>query len=194
MRTIGLLLAAGRGNRFGTGNKLLATFCDRPLVTHAAAAMRGAGLDALVATSVSPQVDTLLEGFHLSRPEPDDRDQSGSLRAGCRDCLALGAERILVVLADMPLITSTHLRAVVERCGAGYPSASSDGSARMPPACFPAAMVPALMALTGDRGAGALLQALPDAALVAAPPGMLKDVDRPADLADAMRWRADLAN
>jgi molybdenum cofactor cytidylyltransferase len=182
MRTVGLLLAAGQSRRFGDTDKLLAPYHGRALVSHAAEAMREAGLDGLVATVRDESVAALLEDFVLSRLGPDSLAQSGSLLAGCRDCLALRPDRILVVLGDMPHVTSEHLKAVVQRCQNGRPAASTDGSVRLPPACFPVSMASELMALSGDRGAGALLKTLPPSALVRAPAGMLKDIDLPGDL------------
>jgi CTP:molybdopterin cytidylyltransferase MocA len=52
------------------------------------------------------------------------------------------------------------------------------------PACFPAALFPALEALTGDSGAAQVLRGLPNVTLIAAPAEDLRDVDRPEDLAD----------
>ncbi|CAN0604142.1 unnamed protein product, partial [Ectocarpus sp. 12 AP-2014] len=149
------------------------------------------------------QVAELLDGFDVCRLTADGLPQSASLRAGILHQSALsphvfadglhdladglhdladGLSQILVVLGDMPLVTSDHLRAVVGRCSADSASASTDGKRRMPPACFPASMTEDLLATTGDRGAGPLLKALPEDALVEAPKGMLKDVDTVEDL------------
>ncbi|MFN3171897.1 MAG: nucleotidyltransferase family protein [Hyphomicrobiales bacterium] len=196
MTTVGLLLAAGHSRRFGEDNKLLAPYRGRPLVSHAADAMREAGLDYLIATVSDERVADLLEGFDLCRLTADGLPQSASLRAGILHQSALsphvfadrphdfadGLSQILVVLGDMPLVTSDHLRAVVDRCSADSASASTDGKRRMPPACFPRSMSEDLLATTGDRGAGPLLKTLPDDALVEAPRGMLKDVDTVEDL------------
>lgn len=196
MTTTGLLLAAGHSRRFGEDNKLLVPYRGKPLVLHAADAMRGAGLDHLIATVSDERVADLLDGFDVCRLSADGLPQSASLRTGILHWSALsphdfadgplgfadGLSQILVVLGDMPLVTSDHLRAVVARCSANSASASADGKRRMPPACFPASMTEDLLALTGDRGAGPLLKALPNEALVETPEGMLKDVDTAADL------------
>lgn len=196
MMTVGLLLAAGHSRRFGEDNKLLVPYRGKPLVSHAADAMRDAGLDHLIATVSDERVADLLDGFDICRLVADGLPQSASLRAGILHQSALsphvfadglhdfadGLSQILVVLGDMPLVTSEHLRAVVDRCSANSASASTDGKRRMPPACFPASMTEDLLAVTGDRGAGPLLKALPDEALVEAPKGMLKDIDTVEDL------------
>lgn len=189
MTTVGLLLAAGHSRRFGEDNKLLVPYRGKPLVSHAADAMRGARLDYMIAVVSDKRVAELLDGFDVCRLTADGLPQSASLRAGILHQSALsphvfadGLSQILVVLGDMPLVTSDHLLAVVDRCSANSASASTDGKRRMPPACFPASMTEDLLAATGDRGAGPLLKALPEDALVEAPKGMLKDVDTVEDL------------
>lgn len=196
MTTTGLLLAAGHSRRFGQDNKLLVPYRGKPLVLHAADAMRDTGLDHLIATVSDERVADLLHGFDVCRLTADGLPQSASLRAGILHQSALsphvfadglhdfadGLSQILVVLGDMPLVTSDHLRAVVGRCSADSASASTDGKRRMPPACFPASMTKDLLATTGDRGAGPLLKAVPEDALVEAPKSMLKDVDTVDDL------------
>jgi molybdenum cofactor cytidylyltransferase len=57
---------------------------------------------------------------------------------------------------------------------------------RAPPACWPRSLFAELRALDGDRGAGRLLQALPEAALVRAPAGCLLDIDTQEDLRRAL--------
>ena len=182
MKTIGLLLAAGHSRRFGPQNKLLADFRGKPLVAHSAEAMRNAGLDGLVAVVTDQAVADHLTGFNLVRPGEADPEQSNSLRTGVQAVLDIGGERLLIGLGDMPLVTAAHLRAVVDRCTPKRASASTDGTRRTPPACFPVSMAGALLTLYGDRGAGSLLQTLPADALVEAQASMLKDVDVVADL------------
>lgn len=193
MKTVGLVLAAGQSRRFGAPNKLLAPYAGRPLIMHAADALRGCALDALVATTADQAVQALLPDFACVEPKGNTPEQSASLRAGVRACLPFNPARILIVLADMPNITTAHLQVVVARCSEATPSASTDGTRSMPPACFPASMARQLMALDGDRGAGPLLKTLPPEALVEAPALLLKDVDVPADLAAADSPAADLA-
>jgi molybdenum cofactor cytidylyltransferase len=60
-------------------------------------------------------------------------------------------------------------------------SAELDG-APLPPALFPAALFARLEALSGDRGAGAVLRALPGRIAVPVPPAHLRDIDLRSDL------------
>jgi CTP:molybdopterin cytidylyltransferase MocA len=181
--TAAILLAAGASRRFGAEDKLLSLFRGRPLVTHAAEALRASGLAPLIAVTSNPDVATLLPGFQLVFPDRPDPEQSDSLRAGVAEARRLGAPAALVALADMPGVTPGLLRAVAARATATEAAAASDGSRALPPACFPAALFDALLATTGDRGARPLLAALPPAQRVPAPPEALRDIDTPGDLA-----------
>jgi CTP:molybdopterin cytidylyltransferase MocA len=93
---------------------------------------------------------------------------------------ALGQGRaLLVLLADMPLVTAEHLAALLAHPAAAtlYP----DGKAGVPALVGPQ-LLPHLAKLDGNTGAGPLLARYPR---VAAPPEMLLDIDRPEDLARA---------
>lgn len=182
MRRVGLVLAAGQSRRFGPGDKLLAPLSGRALCEHACATMRALALEARVAVANSPEVGAIFHaaGFEVRPPEGGNQ-QSDSLRAGVRAAQALGATQLLITLADMPFVPVAHLRQLLE-LGQVAPAASSDGLHALPPAVFPASHFAALCALSGDRGAGALIRDLPDTQLLALPPDALRDIDTPADL------------
>lgn len=177
---VGLLLAAGRSRRFGPEDKLSAKLHGRPLLAHAAGALRAARLDRCLAVCAAPEHQASLAGFEILPPDPEG-DQAASVRAGARRAGALGARKLLVVLGDMPFVSAALMREVVAACDADHPATAHDGRRMLPPACFPAAMLPELLALAGDRGAGALLRARAPGAvrLCPAAPGMLLDIDTP---------------
>lgn len=183
----GLLLAAGASRRFGPADKLLAPRDGRPLVAHAAQALRDTTLDVRVAVIANPALSPWLEGFRIVTIPPGG-PQSDSLLAGLAQ--SGNWDRLLIALGDMPDVTPDHLARLLARTGARRPACSHDGTAPLPPACFPRDSLPALMALRGDRGAGALLHALPPGQHVAAP-RLLRDIDTPQDLAS--RAGKDLA-
>lgn len=182
MTTAGVLLAAGHSHRFGPGDKLLAPLRGQPLVGYAAAALRDLGPDLLIAVARSDAVADALDGFEIVRPPEGQGGQADSLRAGIARARDLGATRAIVVLGDMPFVTADLLRRIADSATAHRPSAATDGTRAMPPACFPAAVFPRLLRLRGDRGAAALLRDLPPEALVPAPASALRDIDLPADL------------
>ncbi len=183
--TAGLVLAAGQSKRFGPENKLLAEFHGRPLASYSAAAMRAAPFEHRIAVVSDPSVAQLFDGFVQVTVAPD-LPQSESLKAGVSKALDCAAGRLVVTLADMPLVTTALLRAIDARCASLGASASSDGKRRSPPAGFGREHFPTLLAATGDQGAADLIRRLPPEALVHAD-GFLADVDTGEDLGDLER-------
>ena len=181
MNTVGVLLAAGGSSRFGTADKLLAPYRGRPLVSHAADAMRAARLDRLLAVVSSRDVAAELDGFECVWPEDGQASMSASIRAGIRRAEATGAQCALIALGDMPGITSGHLSRLVTACTAEMPAATTDGQRPMAPACFPRRSFPLLTSLDGDAGARTLIRDLPAERLVAASAEALVDMDAPED-------------
>ena len=104
-RVAALLLAAGRGTRFGAAPKLLAEFAGEPLVRPAARAALAsrAGPLLVVLGHESEGVRRALDGLaYRAVPNPDYADGlSTSLRAGFR-ALPPDADAALVLLGDMP--------------------------------------------------------------------------------------------
>lgn len=180
MTTVGIVLAAGQSSRFGEADKLAAPFRGVPLAKHAADAMRGAAVDHRIA--VVGHVAGVFDGFDIVHATGEAR-QSDSLRQGVLRAIALDADRVVITLADMPLVSTALIDAVMAQAGVDGTAAATDGTRRAPPACFPKATFPELLALVGDRGAGRLLATLPDSALVYVAESELADVDTPADLA-----------
>lgn len=182
MRTAGILLAAGRSERFGSRDKLLADLAGSPLVSHAAGALRTLNPDDLLAVATSSRVAALLPGFRVVKPDAQRPDQSDSLRAGIAAARACGADRALIVLGDMPLIPTALLRALLERATAHGAAASKGGVRPMPPACFGRDRFAEILGIRGDEGARRLLSGLPEGAMVRTAPEFLTDVDTPDDL------------
>ena len=174
------VLAAGLGTRFG-GNKLEAICADKPLGRWAIEAAAGAGFGSgLIVTG--PEGVSFAEGWtSLINPDPE-AGLGSSLALAARLVLMGGGEALLVLLADMPLVTPDYLRALTAHAA---PAATyqPDGHAGVP-ALLDRALLEAAAALSGDRGAGPLLR---DAPLLDPPRGMLRDVDTPEDLAEAER-------
>ncbi|WP_405405262.1 nucleotidyltransferase family protein [Paracoccus sp. Ld10] len=174
MTCCGLLLAAGASRRFGPSDKLLAQVAGMPLVAHAAQAMRDTTLNDRIAVITNAALTPWLDGFHIVLIEQGQ--QSDSLRAGL--AVAGSPDRLLIALGDMPDVTASHLTQVIDRSADGLPTCSHDGTAPLPPACFPRDWLARLAQLTGDQGAGRLLRELAPDRYVPAP-GMLRDIDRP---------------
>ena len=174
------VLAAGLGTRFG-GNKLEATCADKPLGRWAIEVAEAAGLGpGMIVTG--PGGVSFAEGWtKLVNPAPDE-GLGSSLALAARLALMSGEEPLLVLLADMPLVSAQYVRELAEQdapAATRYPK----GHAGVP-ALLDRSLMELAAQLTGDHGAGPLLR---DATLLEPPLGMLRDVDTPEDLAEVER-------
>ena len=171
------VLAAGRGTRFG-GGKLEAMCAGKALGRWVVDAVEDAGLGrGLIVTG--PEGASFAEGWTaLVNPQPG-RGLGSSLALAAQAALAREASALLVLLADMPLVTPDYLR---ELAAAPAPAATRqrDGRGGVP-ALLDRALLGIAARLTGDCGAGPLLEG---AALLDPPPGLLRDVDTAEDLAE----------
>jgi len=185
-RIVGILLAAGRGSRFGSDKRLHPLADGTPMAVAAAHNLR-------------PACDRLIAVLH-----PDSATLAGLLAAaGCETIICPEAEAGMghtlaagvraspealgwvVALGDMPFISPSSHQAVAERLRAGASlTASSFQGRRGHPVGFAAEWFDQLAALTGDQGGKSILAAHREK-LVLCPvedAGVLRDVDQPADL------------
>lgn len=172
------ILAAGRARRFGS-DKLMVPVSTAPLglhIAHSLGAM-GFGWRFAICQAGAPLAGLYADlDFTVIENENSDRGQSHSLHLAVGEAQSTPAAALLVVLADMPFVTQGHLKAIA---ATGRLTASTDGTARMPPILFPRALWPELLVAKGDSGARHLLR---DAHLVQAPATELHDIDVVADL------------
>jgi molybdenum cofactor cytidylyltransferase len=176
-----VLLAAGRGSRFG-GNKLEAMLGDTMLGLHAARTLARMNCGHLFAVHnpAHARLAAVLstEGFTLIDNIAPDAGLSHSLALAANAALATDADVLMVCLADMPFVTTKHLHAMIDAAG-DHVIASAISDVRMPPALFPRALWPALATSTGDMGARTFLR---DATTIQGTSEMLTDIDTRADL------------
>lgn len=172
------LLAAGGATRFGS--RKLDTFCaGKPLGRWALHLARDLPHEKLAVI-----VDDHSPAFAIGYEQLiNDKAMAGiGTSAALAARWAAGCERLLIMLADMPLVSSETLDKLV--AAPGPAAVAYPGSKPGAPACFPADLFPALEALTGDNGAAQVLRGLPGVSLIETPAEELRDVDRPEDLAD----------
>jgi molybdenum cofactor cytidylyltransferase len=188
-RVVGILLAAGGSSRLGVP-KQLARLRARPLLLHALAAARGALGDAEIVVVLG--ASALRLRALLRREAPDVRTvlnarwQSGlasSLQAGVRS-VPRDAHAVLVMLVDQPNVDAVALRRLLAawRRRPALPAAAFYSGSAGVPAVLPRRLWPALLALSGDAGARAVLRDAPAVTLVALPEAEF-DVDTREDLA-----------
>ncbi|HET9699539.1 MAG TPA: nucleotidyltransferase family protein [Burkholderiales bacterium] len=183
----GVFLAAGRSSRFGA-DKLLHPLADGTPMAVAALRSLRAAVPAVVAV-LRRDDDALArlleyEGARVSACPRAGEGMGASLAWGVAQ--AAGADGWLVALADMPFIRPPTVAGVARALERGAPIAAPVHAGRRGhPVGFAAALREELLALGGDQGARALL--IRHAAAVVAvecdDPGVLLDIDEPADLA-----------
>ncbi|MFO1316939.1 MAG: nucleotidyltransferase family protein [Burkholderiales bacterium] len=194
MRIAGILLAAGRGARFG-GAKLLAPL---PAASHGVGAGTavGAAAAAHLFSALNDVVAAVRPGDHLLQraleatgarvvacPRADD-GMGASL--ACAVAAVAEADGWVIALGDMPWIAPATISAVADalRDGAEIAAPAYRGE-RGHPVGFARPYGPLLTALTGDEGARAIVNARKWAVRLVDvdDAGALRDVDHPADLA-----------
>lgn len=179
----GVLVAAGRSTRFG-GDKLLALLHGRPVLRWSADAVASA-VDAtyVVVPAGSAELRAALDGVAARFVPHAGRDAGlGSSIAAGVAALPVECQAVVLALADQPLVRAPVIARLAEAwraCGApAVVPRYADG--RGHPVLFSRRCMPALLRLTGDRGARALLDALGDAVVDVAIDGTRPvDVDTP---------------
>ncbi|NGM46657.1 nucleotidyltransferase family protein [Rhodobacter sp. SGA-6-6] len=185
-----LILAAGASARMGGRDKLLEPVAGRPLLRLMAERALATGAPVLVVLPPDrPARAAALAGLALRSIIAEDAAEgmAASLRAGIA-ALPPDAPGAMILPADMPGITAEDMARMLDRW-AGAPDTILRGADEQGreghPVLFPADLFPALMALTGDRGARSVLAANRARLRTIALPGdhALLDIDTPEDWA-----------
>ena len=198
-RIVGILLAAGRGERFG-GEKLLAKV--RAAVSPGPGALASAGNEYVGALACRNLAAAVPEVIAVVRP--GDAALAEALRAagarivpcanaedGMGASLACGVKATrdaggwIVALGDMPWIASSTIARVARAIADGaIVAAPFHQGQRGHPVGFGAACFAALAALANDDGAKSVVASHRDALvrIEVDDAGALRDVDRPSDL------------
>jgi len=192
---VGILLAAGKGERFGGGvgnSKLLANLLDGLPIALAAARSLQPACDRLLVV-LRPGDSALAdlftaEGIAVVICHDADAGMGHSLAAGVRASPEAGAW--VVALADMPYIQSISHHAVAARLRAGASLvATTFRGRRGHPVGFAGRWRDQLSVLTGDQGGKVILEQHPGALNLVEidDPGVVRDIDRPEDLESGLR-------
>jgi CTP:molybdopterin cytidylyltransferase MocA len=182
-----IVLAAGAASRFGS-TKQSALLDGVPLVRRAIDTAIGACGNRVLAV-IGHEASTVFAAIG-SAPcfvivnDQHDEGLGSSIAAAARACHD-NTDALLLLLADQPLITRQHLRALIETWSGADDEivASSYSGTEGPPVLFPRGALHALESLTGDQGAHALLHDRRFTLRTVSCESAGVDVDTPADLA-----------
>jgi CTP:molybdopterin cytidylyltransferase MocA len=184
----GLILAAGKGRRFG-GYKQLAQLDGRPLLEHAARTMIASPVGRVVvvlgagAEHVIAQVD--LHGAEPVVCERWEEGQSASLAFGLGELSECDA--VVVTLGDLPNLSTNAIRRVIAARGPGVEAVRATYAGEPGhPVLLERELFERLRDVSGDHGARNLLLSVSPREVPCDDLGGGEDVDTPAQL-DTLR-------
>lgn len=167
VRVAAIVLAAGKASRMGESgpHKLLAEFDGVPLIRQCVLqAVASAASPVIVVTGHrAEEIVACLDGLDVKKIfNPDFADgMAGSLKTGLSIVPLDAVDGLMVLLADMPKITTAHLDALLSRFlelqGAAVIRATDNGKPGNP-VIVPGSLFPALSSLEGDRGARMVIE------------------------------------
>lgn len=191
-RTAALVLAAGRGRRFG-GGKMLARLAGRPMLQHVLDLVAAVGLEPVVIVlgSDAAVIERSLawrSEQRLLNPVPA-AGISGSVKLGLSALTDGNAERALVLLGDQPRLTAEQLVPLLAApADAQRPIVVPRyGGAPGNPVLLERAAWRLAARLTGDRGMSQIVVSQPDLVRYVDMPGTNPGVDTPDELAALSR-------
>lgn len=180
-RVAAVVLAAGLSQRFG-GDKLIHPYRGKPLAAHIADTLSLMELATRLAicSRDNPARTQLFSsrGFEIIiNPAPVD-GLASSLAVAAKRADELPIDALLVCLADMPHISSTHLLALVKASERAEIVVTQSNGIRLPPAIFARTMFGPLTELSGDEGARSLMK---NSAALQVEPEQTRDFDTRSD-------------
>jgi molybdenum cofactor cytidylyltransferase len=190
-----LVLAAGSSTRMGqpkqllrAGGRTLLQIClETALASHCSEVCCVLGAHATeLRQHIQKYPVQLIENPHYQQ------GLSSSLRVGIAQLEKEEVEAAMVLLADMPNVSTAHLNELIDRFHEHpqQPAATAYANGLGVPAIFPATYFPKLKALKGDQGARALLNQ--DTQEISSLPfSDLTDIDTPEDFRAFLRKRQE---
>lgn len=183
---VGLVLAAGSGQRFGSDKRLAQLADGNSLLRATLLRAKEAFSDVRVVLKAEDDAEALAipHGIHLVRAAHAKQGMGSSLAAGIQSLANTQATAVAVLLGDMPWITLATLLQLRAHAHAEHiVVAYCDGQCGHP-VLFGRRFWPELMQLQGENGAKALIatHAQQVIEVTLADRGILLDVDKPADL------------
>lgn len=151
-----IILASGLSQRFGETDKLEADLCGKTILSHVieTAKQVGFGETYVVSNRSISDAHTLVKN---GNPEAG---QGHALRLGLETARKSYWEYCLILLGDMPLISSTYLKNMISKNIEKQSIISLCESIRMPPALFDREAIDKILSLEPSKGARDIFQKL----------------------------------
>jgi molybdenum cofactor cytidylyltransferase len=190
-RIAAIVLAAGQSKRMGARNKLLAEIDGKPMVARAVDAAIASRADPVVVVTGHDRetVENALAGRDVTMVHAAayERGMSASLKRGI-EALSQDVDGAVICLGDMPRVAARHIDRLIQAFDPAADAAicvTYNRGKRGNPVLWGRQFFTEMQALEGDVGARALLQRYADLVqpVDMDEPGLLLDVDEPADLA-----------
>jgi molybdenum cofactor cytidylyltransferase len=183
---IGLVLAAGAGQRFGSDKRRAQLADGNSLLRATVLRAREAFSDVRVVLKAGDDAQALAipPGVQLIRAVDATQGMGSSLAAGIQSLANTQATAVAVLLGDMPWISLATLRQLRAQAHAEHIVVAYCEGQRGHPVLFGRRFWPELMQLQGENGAKALIAAHAQQviAVTLTDSGILRDVDKPEDL------------
>jgi len=175
-------LASGLSERFGELDKLSADVCGKPVLAHVLDTAGVVGFGDIFCVSKTGEVD----GVTLVKNNHPEYGQGHALRLGLAAVRKSGWEICVILLGDMPLVTSSYIKTLIGKIQENQCVVSFSESIRMPPAIFNAAAMDIILSQETALGARDLFDLLKPE-IIELDAFAAHDVDTPADLARVMQ-------
>ena len=183
MKIAGLILAAGGSSRMKESKQLL-PWGEHSLLENVIQTAQNSKLDALylVLGAASEKIKEQINLTGLQVVENKQwKDGLGTSIANGVDFLSkdMAVDGCLILLADQPFISPEYINKMIDAYTVDVITASDYNGKAGVPCLFPRRFFPQLVSLSGDRGAGKLLNALEAKVECLKAPVDLRDIDTP---------------
>lgn len=155
-----VLLAAGNSKRFG-GNKLLASFQGKPMITHLFDTVNKLSVDQIIVITQANEVRNIAQsyGFEVYINQHSKMGISSSIQLGLSHVIGDAA---IFMVCDQPMISEQTLNKLITHADDTHILRVSYNNQKGNPALFPKSLYGELMLLNKDEGGKAVIRNHPD--------------------------------